>query len=128
MDSRSHFPAIVTFYRTHRRMPTYREIMRLAGFRSTNAAAKPYRTIRPKGPLDQPEDIDGAALETLVFQELQAHNTLLNLGYTLYYWRTSNNIEVDFVLYGPKGLHAFEIKRTGKVNNPNQNPDLTPTP
>jgi len=41
-----------------------------------------YRTIRPKGPLDQPEDIDGAALETLVFQELQAQNTLLNLGYT----------------------------------------------
>ena len=74
-----------------------------------------YRTIRPKGPLDQPEDIDGAALETLIFQELQAQNTLLNLGYTLYYWRTSNNVEVDFVLYGPKGLHAFEVKRTGKV-------------
>ncbi len=40
MAPRSHFPAIVAFYRTHRRMPTYREIMRLAGFRSTNAAAK----------------------------------------------------------------------------------------
>ena len=40
MDPRSHLPAIVDFYRTHRRMPTYREIMRLAGFHSTNAAAK----------------------------------------------------------------------------------------
>ena len=40
MDARSHFPAIVTFYHTHRRMTTYRDIMRLAGFRSTNAAAK----------------------------------------------------------------------------------------
>ncbi len=40
MAPRSHFSAIVAFYRTHRRMPTYREIMRLAGFRSTNAAAK----------------------------------------------------------------------------------------
>ena len=27
-----------------------------------------YRTIRPTGPLDSPEEIDGAALETLVFQ------------------------------------------------------------
>ena len=40
MAPRSQFSAIVAFYRTHRRMPTYREIMRLAGFRSTNAAAK----------------------------------------------------------------------------------------
>jgi len=40
MDSPSHFAAIVEFHRRHRRMPTYREIMRLAGFRSTNAAYK----------------------------------------------------------------------------------------
>ena len=40
MAPRSLFPAIVAFYCTHRRIPTYREIMRLAGFRSTNAAAK----------------------------------------------------------------------------------------
>ena len=40
MEPRSHFSAIIEFYHTHRRMPTYREIMRLAGFRSTNAASK----------------------------------------------------------------------------------------
>jgi SOS-response transcriptional repressor LexA len=40
MEPRSHFTAIVEFYRTHRQMPTYREIMRLSGFRSTNAASK----------------------------------------------------------------------------------------
>ncbi|MFH1834423.1 MAG: AAA family ATPase, partial [bacterium] len=29
-----------------------------------------YRTVRPRGPLDRPEEIDGAALETLVLQEI----------------------------------------------------------
>ncbi|MEM7816495.1 MAG: ATP-binding protein [Candidatus Aenigmatarchaeota archaeon] len=75
-----------------------------------------YRTLRPAGPLDRPEEIEGIAFESLVFQELNAVNLSLNLGYKLYYWRTSNNIEVDFVLYGDKGIKAFEVKKTGKVN------------
>ena len=66
-----------------------------------------YRSIRPKGPLDSPEEIDGAALETLIFQEIRAVNDLLRLGYDLYYWRTANGQEVDFVLYGEKGLIAI---------------------
>lgn len=70
-----------------------------------------YRVIRPKGPLDSPEDIDGPALETLFLQHLRAINDYYRLGYQLYYWRTSNNQEVDFVVYGEKGLFAFEIKR-----------------
>lgn len=74
-----------------------------------------YRTLRPRGPLDMPEYIDGTALETLVFQELNAINANNNLGYVLYYWRTASNVEVDFVLYGERGLHVFEVKRTGKV-------------
>ena len=74
-----------------------------------------YRTIRPAGPLDFPEEIEGIAFESLLFQELTAINDYYNLGYTLYYWRTSNNIEVDFVMYGNKGIKAFEVKRTGKV-------------
>jgi len=75
-----------------------------------------YRTLRPKGPLDMPEEIEGAAFETLFFQELNAINSNLGLGYKIYYWKTSNNMEVDFVLYGKKGIYAFEIKRTGKVS------------
>ncbi len=74
-----------------------------------------YRTIRPKGPLDTPEEIDGHALETLLFQDLSAWNHYLGLGSTLYYWRTAAGLEVDFVLYGEQGLLAFEVKRTGKV-------------
>ena len=39
-----------------------------------------YRTLRPMGPLDAPQEIDGIALETLFLQELIAHNSSLNLG------------------------------------------------
>lgn len=75
-----------------------------------------YRTLRPSGPLDMLEEMEGVAFETLVFQELRAINDYLKLGYALYYWHTSNQMEVDFVLYGQRGLKAFEIKRTGRVS------------
>ena len=74
-----------------------------------------YRTIRPVGPLDAPEETDGAALETLFLQSLSAINDYLELGYSIHFWRTSSGTEVDFVLYGPKGLHAFEIKRSAVI-------------
>ncbi|MBU1487802.1 ATP-binding protein [bacterium] len=77
-----------------------------------------YRTLRPMGPLDMPEEAEGAAFETLLFQEFNAVNAALGLGYKIYYWRTSNNTEVDFVLYGEKGIFAFEVKRTGRVASP----------
>lgn len=80
-----------------------------------------YRTLRPMGPLDMPEEAEGIAFETLFFQELAAINDALDLGYTISYWRTSNNVEVDFVLYGNRGIRAFEIKRTGKVSRPRLN-------
>ncbi len=74
-----------------------------------------YRTLRPAGPLDRPEEIEGAALETLFLQELRVLNDYLGSGYTISYWRTAYGHEVDFILYGEKGLIAFEIKRAGKV-------------
>ncbi|PIP63201.1 ATPase [Candidatus Roizmanbacteria bacterium CG_4_9_14_3_um_filter_33_18] len=74
-----------------------------------------YRTLRPMGPLDVPEEVEGAALETLLFQELKAINDYLELGYRIYYYRTAEKAEVDFILYGEKGIKAFEIKRTKKI-------------
>jgi predicted AAA+ superfamily ATPase len=76
-----------------------------------------YRTLRPAGPLDMPEEIGGHAFETLFLQELIAINAYLKLGYNIFYWMTSNNTEVDFVLYGNKGILALEIKRTAKVSS-----------
>ncbi|OAI48737.1 ATPase [Gammaproteobacteria bacterium SCGC AG-212-F23] len=70
-----------------------------------------YRVIRPRGPLDLTEEIDGAVLETVFLVHLRALNDYCRLGYHLYYWRTSNGAEVDFIVYGEKGLFAFEIKR-----------------
>lgn len=74
-----------------------------------------YRTLRPMGPLDTPEEAGGISFESLFFQELVAMNDYLGLGYKIYYWKTSNNIEVDFVLYGDRGLKIFEVKRKGKI-------------
>ena len=70
-----------------------------------------YRTIRPVGLLDSREEIDGAALETLFLQQVMAINDYFRLNYAVFYWRTVTKIEVDFILYGENGFHAFEIKR-----------------
>ena len=75
-----------------------------------------FRALRPKGPLDSPEEIDGTACKTILFQELLAVNDALDLGYKLFYWRSAAQQEVDFVLYGAKGLLAFEIKRTARIS------------
>ena len=74
-----------------------------------------YRALRPRGPLDSPEEIDGAALETLVFQELRAVNHYHEFGYDICFWRTAAGREVDFILYGPRGIYAIEVKRSGRT-------------
>lgn len=74
-----------------------------------------FQAVRPRGPLDAPEQIHGAALETLFFQELRALNDYRDLGYSLHYWRTPTGDEVDFVLHGERGLSAFEVKMTSTV-------------
>lgn len=76
-----------------------------------------YRAIRPRGPLDPVEEIDGPAIETLVMQELRATNDGLQLGYALSFWRTRSGQEVDFVLYGERGLIAIEVKRSQQYNS-----------
>lgn len=76
-----------------------------------------YRTLRPTGPLDMPEVVEGVALESLFFQDLIAINNGLDLGYDLSYYRTATGMEIDFVCYGKKGIRAFEIKRTEKISS-----------
>lgn len=74
-----------------------------------------YRALRPSGLLDEPEEIAGIALETLFFQELLAANEYYRLGYKLYYYRIAAGKEVDFILYGPRGIKAFEIKHSARI-------------
>ena len=76
-----------------------------------------FRAIRPQGPLDDISSLNGVALETLVFQELRALNDLLKWNMELFYWRSHLGQEVDFVLYGAKGLVAIEVKLAKKIRN-----------
>lgn len=71
-----------------------------------------FRAIRPRGPLDSADEVDGAAIETLLVQSLRAENANAGLGYEISYWRTGAGEEVDVVLYGERGLHAFEVTRS----------------
>jgi predicted AAA+ superfamily ATPase len=76
-----------------------------------------YRAIRPQGPLDSATEIEGPAAETLLLEELRAHNDYGQLGYSISYWRTRSHVEVDFVLYGKRGLKAFEVKRGARIRD-----------
>ncbi len=73
-----------------------------------------FRSLRPKGPLDRPEEIDGGALEGLVAQHLRAW-LAYGGGGELFFWRTRGGAEVDFVVYGEAGFYGIEVKNTGKV-------------
>jgi predicted AAA+ superfamily ATPase len=74
-----------------------------------------YRSLRPAGPLDRPQEIDGAALEGLVAQHLRAWIAYRSDEHRLSYWRTRAGVEVDFVVYGATGLWAFEVKNAPRV-------------
>jgi uncharacterized protein len=74
-----------------------------------------FRSLRPRGPLDRPDEIDGAALEGLVAQHLRAWIAYTGSDDQLYFWRTRSGVEVDFVVYGESGFFAIEVKNSGTV-------------
>ncbi len=74
-----------------------------------------FQILRPKGPLDKPQEIDGAALEGLVAQHLTAWCDYSKEKASLYFWRTRSDLEVDFVIYGEKSFYALEVKNAKKV-------------
>ncbi len=75
-----------------------------------------YRSLRPVGPLDRPEEIDGAALEGLVAEHLRGWIDTQEETYTLYFWRTRSGTEVDFILYGPEQFWAIEVKNNKHIS------------
>jgi predicted AAA+ superfamily ATPase len=74
-----------------------------------------FRSVRPSGPLDRPEEIGGAAVEGLVAQHLRAWIDYGGAEVTLAFWRTKSGNEVDFVLYGRDGFWALEVKNRASV-------------
>lgn len=76
-----------------------------------------FRTLRPAGPLDRREEIDGQALEGLVAQHLRAWCEYRGGGNRLHFWRSRGGVEVDFVVYGPDGFWGIEVKNTGRIGH-----------
>lgn len=74
-----------------------------------------FRSVRPRGPLDSPEEIGGACLEGLVAQHLRAWMAYSKEEHQLFFWRTKAGVEVDFVLYGKETFLALEVKASKSV-------------
>lgn len=74
-----------------------------------------FRSLRPAGPLNRPEEAGGAALEGLVAQHLSAWLGYSRSSADLYYWRTRAGSEVDFVVYGRDEFWALEVKHSPRV-------------
>lgn len=74
-----------------------------------------YNTARPKGYIDTENEINGIALEILFLTNLRAINDYYNLWYKITYFKTASGLEVDFIAYGERGFHAFEIKHARTV-------------
>ena len=74
-----------------------------------------FQSLRPRGYLDKPEEVAGAALEGLVCQHLKAWIAYGSKDFSLYFWRTKSGTEVDFILYGGNSLTAMEVKNTRSI-------------
>lgn len=66
-----------------------------------------------RGAIARRSEAFGRAFEHFIFQELSAHSCYSGLSYPIAYWRTSSQLEVDFIL----GDHqvAVEVKGSEQV-------------
>lgn len=76
-----------------------------------------YRSLRPQGPMDKEMELEGPALEGLIAQHLRAWVQAQREPHQFCFWRTKSQLEVDFVIYGPKGFWAIEVKRGKDVHS-----------
>jgi predicted AAA+ superfamily ATPase len=68
-----------------------------------------------RGKIEQGTELFGKAFEHFIYQEIYAHSRYSDKAYPIYYWRTTSQLEVDFIL----GDHevAIEVKSTDHVDN-----------
>ncbi len=61
----------------------------------------------------------GTLFETFIFHELNAHISYQNIGGELFYWRTSDGIEIDFIWKRGAKIIAIEVKssKTWKIEH-----------
>jgi predicted AAA+ superfamily ATPase len=67
-----------------------------------------------RGKIEPGSEMFGNAFKHFIYQELVAHSHYSGIQYPMYYWRTTSQIEIDFVL----GDHevAIEVKSTANAN------------
>jgi predicted AAA+ superfamily ATPase len=67
-----------------------------------------------RGKIEQGTELFGKTFEHFIYQEIYAHSRYSEKEYPIYYWRTTSQLEIDFVL----GDHeiAIEIKATEQAN------------
>lgn len=75
-----------------------------------------FRSLRPKGILDTQDEMEGAALEGLVAGHLKAWVFSQEEEHLLAFWRTRSGLEVDFIIYGPRGFWAIEVKHSSRLH------------
>ncbi len=68
-----------------------------------------------RGRIEKGSEIFGHAFEHFIYHEIYAHSSYSGLDYQISYWRTTSQIEIDFVL----GDHevAIEVKASDKIND-----------
>ena len=67
-----------------------------------------------RGRIEQGSESFGKAFEHFIYQEIYAHSHYSGINYPISYWRTTSQIEVDFIL-GENEV-AIETKSTSMVN------------
>ncbi len=67
-----------------------------------------------RGRIEVGSESFGNAFEHFIYQELYAHSHYSGINYPIYYWRTTSQIEIDFIL----GEHevGIEVKSTSSAN------------
>jgi predicted AAA+ superfamily ATPase len=75
-----------------------------------------FRALRKMGPGDSLSEIEGPALEGLIFQHLRAWIHYTRGRHDLYFWRTKSGLEVDFIIYGETSFWAIEVKNSRTIS------------
>ena len=75
-----------------------------------------YKTLRLYSIGDAKSELDGLALEGLVAQHLRAWKDYTTEKHSIYFWRTRSGVEVDFIIMGPLGFWAIEVKNNTSIS------------
>jgi predicted AAA+ superfamily ATPase len=75
-----------------------------------------FRSLRPQSLKDLGPELQGAALEGLVAQHIRSWIDAQVSNYQMSFWRTRSGLEVDFIVFGPEGFWAIEVKNSSKIH------------